>query len=269
MMTVETAISKTRRALTLGALLRWSLAAVVVLAFFMESKLASYGITSMGLLLAAGAVWFMLSINSVRGSRLAADSTNLIAAGQYEAAEQNIAEVIDSFSIFRTVKLLSLHHLAVLRHAQNRWQESAILCKALLKQRLGTTMSGLDRSSRLILAESLLELGDLQGVYDNLARLYDHRLSLREALNLMVVQTDYLSRISAWPAMLDKVMTKVEMAEMLPTTQAARTQALLALAARKANRPELSDWLKKRVELLMDVQKLCSARPLLWELWGR
>lgn len=267
MISVESAILKTRRSLTLGAILRWLLIASAVLAFLMEPLLANIGITAVSVLLIVGAVWIVLSFRSVRGSRLAADSSTLIAAGQYDAAEENIAEIMDTFSIFRTVKLMSLHHLAVLRHAQNRWQESAILCRALLKQRLGTAMSGLDRSSRLILAESLLELGDLQGVYENLIRLYDQRLSLREALNLVVVEMDYLARVGAWPQMLGQVMTKVDMAEMLPTIPAARTQAFLALAAKRVGRTDLLDWLRKRVELLTDVQKLCESRPMLKEVW--
>jgi hypothetical protein len=199
---------------------------------------------------------------------MAADSSSLIAAGQYDLAEEHIAESLKAFSIFRMAKLTSLHHLAVLRHAQNRWQESALLCRALLNQfRRTGGANDLDRSSRLILAESLLELGDLNGTYDNLIRLYDQRLSLREALNLMAVQLDYLSRIGAWETMLADVMAKVQMAELLPTLQAARAQTLMALAAKKLGRTDWADWLRRRVELLVDVQKLCTDRPMLWDVW--
>ena len=48
---------------------------------------------------------------------MAADSPSLIASGQFDEAEQEIEKVIRSFWLFRSVKLLSLHHLAVLRHA--------------------------------------------------------------------------------------------------------------------------------------------------------
>jgi hypothetical protein len=57
------------------------------------------------------------------------------------------------------------------------------------------------------------------------------------------------------------------MAELLPTTQSARTQAFLALAAKKKNREDWSEWLRRRVELLTDVQKLSADRPMLSELW--
>src|SRR3712207_6854480 len=51
------------------------------------------------------------------------------------------SQALRSFSLFRAVKLLSVHHLAVLRHAQKRWQDSAMLCRALLGQRLGSLQS--------------------------------------------------------------------------------------------------------------------------------
>jgi hypothetical protein len=262
----EHAILKARRGLTLGAILRWTLIAAVVVAVLAEPLLSASNYSSVSVLALVAGIWLTLSFISVRGSRIAADSSSLIAAGQYDRAERHIAQALDSFSIFRMVKLMCLHHLAVVRHAQNRWQEAAMLCRALLTQRLGDS-SGLGRSSRLILAESLLELGDLPGTYDNLNRLYRQRLSLREALNLLAVQTDYMARIGAWDAMLAQARTKVELAELMPTTPSARTQAFLSLAARKAGRTDWADWLRRRVELLVDVRKLCTDRPMLWDVW--
>jgi hypothetical protein len=266
MIPADRAITQVRRALTQSAILRWALIGVVAGAILVEPLLASSSDSAVTVLLAAAGVWLVLSFISVRGSRLAADSSSLIATGQYDRAERHIADALNSFSIFRMAKLMSLHHLAVLRHAQSRWQDSAMLCRALLTHRLGDS-SGLNRSSRLILAESLLELGDLRGTYENLASLYSQRLTLREALNLLAVQTDYLSRIGAWDAMLAQVKTRVELAELMPTLPSARTQAFLALAARKKVRHDWADWLRRRVELLVDVQKLCTDRPMLWDVW--
>lgn len=266
MITAQAAISKIRRDLAVGAVLRWALLASAGVAILVQPLVEGANISAMTVLLAVGAIWLVLSFRSVRGSRVAADSTSLIAAGQYELAEQHIAEAIGSFSIFRTMKLSVLHHLAVLRHAQNRWQESAMLCRALLRQGLDAA-NGLGRSSRLILAESLLELGDLAGVHENLMRLYEQRLTLREAMMLLVVQTDYLARIGAWEAMLSGIWTKVQLAELLPALPAARTQALLALAAKKTGQNQWREWLSRRVELIADVQKLCTDRPMLWEVW--
>src|SRR5690606_6640022 len=107
--------------------------------------------TMTGLILTAIAViWVMLSMQSARGSQMAQLSQSLIATGQWEQAESQIEQALKSFSLFRTSKLISLHHLALLRHAQNRFSEAATLCRALLGQRLGS-MEGLSKSSRLIL----------------------------------------------------------------------------------------------------------------------
>src|SRR6185436_9166930 len=149
------------------------------------------------------------------------------------------------FSLFRSNKLMSLHHLALLRHAQSRYPETATLCRALLGQRLGS-LSSLSKSSRLILADALLEMGDVRGAYDAFIRLHDQRLSLGEAVQLLVTEMDYSSRIASWDYMLSAVMTKVQLAELMPAQSSAVVQALLALAAKKMDRMELSDWLRRR-----------------------
>ena len=218
------------------------------------------------ILLIVGILWLVLSYRSVRGSRIAAASPSLIASGQYDAAEQRIVAAMHSFSLFRTVKLLTLHHLALLRHAQQRWQETVMLCRALLRQRLGPA-AGLGKSTHLILAEALLELGDLSGAHDCLLGLYDQRLTLGEAIRLQSVQLDYLSRVGAWDQMLQEVQTKIQLAELMPADGAARVQALLALAARRGGRDDLSTWLRRRVELLADPAELSRRRPILAELW--
>jgi hypothetical protein len=265
MISAQAAISRIRRDLTLGAILRWVLIVAGAVALFGQPIFASSSLTVLGLVVIVSAIWLVL--NSVRGSRIAADSSSLIAAGQFEPAEQQIAAAIKSFSIFRTARLLVLHHLAMLRHAQGRWQESALLCRALLGQRPGAA-GGLERSSRLILAQSLLELGDLSGVYESLSALYSQRLTLREALNLLVVQIEYLARIGAWDQMTVELGRRCELAELLPTAPSARVQALLALAARKTGRQHWADWLRARAELLVDAQTLRTAQPILGELWS-
>jgi len=217
-------------------------------------------------LLGVGSIWFWLSLNSARGSRAAAESPMLIAAGEFEAAERNIENTVRTFSLFRAVKLQSLHHLAILRHAQRRWQDSAALSRALLGQRLGP-LQPLSKSTRLLLADSLLEMNDLRGTYQAIAGLYQEELSLPELLNLMSVQLDYSARIGAWTSMIDSVMSKVQLAELLPAAAGARAQALLALAARQLGRTDLADWLAARAALLADPAKLVAERPMLGALW--
>ena len=261
MLSVETAISRVRRDITLAAVLK--------VAFFV----AVFGCLMIGpaylKMLALGGVcflWIWLSFTSVKGSRLAAESPFLIASGKYDEAEERIDQALNAFSLFRAAKLQALHQLAVLRHAQHRWQDSARLARALLHQRVASARA-ISRQSRLILAEALLEMNDLRGTYEAIAGLYQQRLSLAEVLKLMLIQLDYESRLGVWPAMVNDVASKVQLAELMPGDQAARAQSMLALAASKMERNDLSDWLRRRAELLTDVERLCAERPILRELW--
>jgi len=256
----QVAISKAKRDLTLARALKVILIATAVVCIAMGAKGAT-------VLAGLFAVWIVFTLRSARGSQMAADSTPLIAAGQFEEAEARIERSLRTFTVFGGAKLLSLHHLAVSRHAQRQWQDSVLLCRALLAQRLGS-FKGLSRSSRLILADSLLELGDLNGAQRAINDLFGDRLMLSEALNLLQVQLDYLSRIGAWEQVLHQVGKKAQLAELMPTGQAARVQAYLALAAKKTGRMELESWLRRRVELLVDVQQLLLQRPLLKQLWA-
>jgi hypothetical protein len=264
MISAENAIRALRRDLTLSSLLKFSLLATASLCLLFGPMYGS-GFTLTLAVLFIGGIWLVLSYRSAKGSSLAADSPILIATGQFDEAEQRIEQVLRSFSLFRAVKLLSLHHLAVLRHAQRRWRESALLSRALLHQRLGSLQS-ISRSSRLMLADSLLELGDLTGAHEALAGLYRERLSLGEAMNLLVVQLDYESRIGAWEAMMRNILSKVQLAELMPSASAAKAQALIALAALKLGRHDWAQWLARRAALLTDANALMADRPLLKEV---
>jgi hypothetical protein len=210
--------------------------------------------------------WVVLSHRSARGSYLAADSPSLIAAGQFEEAEQQIEPLIKTFWLFRSVKLMGVYHLAVLKHAQRKFRESAMLSEALLRQRM-RGMPTILRSTQLMLADSLLELGDIPGAYAALSDLYAQQLTLVEAMNLLMVQLDYEASIGAWPAMFENIARKVQLAELMPSTAAARTQGMLALAAKHVGRPDWVDWLVRRAELLTNIDELTAQRPILKELW--
>ena len=262
MIPVEVAIHRVRRDITLAVMLKGVFFAAVFACLLIgptQFKAAA--------LMAVGFLWVWLNVSSARGSQLAAESPSLIAAGQFDEAEKQIDLAMRTFSLFRAVKLQSLHQLALLRHAQHRWQESAALSRALLSKRMGPNR-GISRQSRLILAESLLEMNDLRGAYEAMAGLHQDRLPLREAISLLAVQLDYESRLGAWDRMMTDAPAKSQLIELMSASHAARSQALLALAARKLGRADWSDWLARRAELLADVQSLIAQRPMLEEVWG-
>ena len=263
------AISIFRRDLTRGTLLRGLLFVGAAACLGLSAAPMNKSIDGTMLLVGIGSVWLVLSYRSVKGQQLAAESPMLIAAGEFDQAEEQIEASLRSFSLFRGAKMLSLHHLALLRHAQKRWQDSADLCRTLLKQKLGS-MQAIARPSRLLLADALLELGDLHGSYTALASIYQERLSLGEAMNLLMIQLDYESRLGAWESMLPRGSSykRVQLAELMPAASSARSQAFMALAAKKMGRTDWSDWLRSRAELLADPADISRDRPVLSELWA-
>jgi hypothetical protein len=260
----EAAISRFRRDVTLARLVRGLFFAALLAAFLLP--FTPVALDPLLVLPVIACVFLVLTMGSVKGSRLITDSPTLIAAGRFDEAERRIEQALRGFSLFRHVKVLGLHHLALLRHAQKNWHESAMLCRALLAQR-GAATSGVARPARLMLADALLELGDTRGGGAAIDELVRQRLSLSEVLKLLAVQLDYQSRLGAWGDMTSGLTAKVQLAELMPSATAARTQALLALAARHTGRQDWSDWLRRRAELLADVQKLATERPVLWDLW--
>ncbi|MGA2582889.1 MAG: hypothetical protein ABSG31_06395 [Tepidisphaeraceae bacterium] len=267
MLSVDLTISRFRRDIVIAFLLR---AAMLIAAMACLIGAPVFGMHQNGALLLAliGGAWILLSYRSMQGTRIAAQSPSLIAAGQYEQAEHHIDTALRSFSLFSRAKLLSMHHLALLRHAQRRWREAALLCRALLSQRLGG-FRGLSKNTLLLLADSELQMGELTGAYEAMNGLFGYRLNLNESLTLQLLQLDYGSRIGAWDAMLQGLSLKVQLSELMPTLNAARSQALLALAALKSNQAELAQWLRRRAELLVDPQQIAADRPIVAELFAQ
>ena len=111
-------------------------------------------------------------------------------------------------------------------------------------------------------------MGDVRGAYDAFIHLHDERLALGEAVQLLLTEMDYASRVGAWNHMMQALMIKVQLAELMPTQSAAIVQALIALAAKKVRRMDVSEWLRRRAELLVDRDELVRQKPVLKELWS-
>ncbi len=265
MLSAQTAISTTRRGMTVGAAVR-GLMWVLVLGAAIAGPFYRPQVDVLVVLIFLAGLWTLLVVRSFRAARLTADFPQLVASGQFDQAESQIESTLRAFSLFRPAKLLALHQLAVLRHAQERYADAAAIARELLRQRLGR-LSGLSTSTFLILAQSSLELNDLASAGQALARLGGRRLAIGESLNLLALQLDYQSRIGAWPAMMSDWMPKVQLAEVMPAAPAAVSQALLALAANKIGRDDAAKWLGDRASLLADVQELVKQRPVLAALW--
>jgi hypothetical protein len=213
-----------------------------------------------------GGVWIALSVRSWQSTRLAAGVPQLLASGEFDEAERQIDRSLRAFSLFRPVKLVALHQLAVLRMAQGRFADAGALCREVLAHRVGR-FGGLSRSSRMMLAQAALEEGDATEAAGPLASLRGERLSLAESMNLLQIEMDYQTRCGQSQAVFAGFMGKVQLAEVMPSGSAARVQALIGLSALKLGRRDVAEWLRRRAELLADPVEMVRQRPALAELW--
>jgi len=259
----EQAIRLARSGIRRGALVRWALMLIGITGVVLAGAERT---PSIGPAMALGAAlaWVMLVVRSVRSQQDLLGVPVLLEHHHQEQADQIIAASLRAFSIFRAPRMQALQHLASIRHEQRRSQDAAALISELLRYRLSPTA----RTSLLLLrAESSLELNDLPAVHAALSSL-PPPASLGESMKLMQLQTDYCVRVGAWAAALDNLPWKVELAELLPTEDAAWVQGLLALAAQRSNLPEWRAWLQRRAELLGDRATLVQRQPLLNELFA-
>lgn len=270
MIDTRSAVNRVNRQLLLGMIIKVALGALLLGALLFKG----------GGIIAAAVIgaWVGIANASGRISRIVATAEAHLMARHFDEAEELLSQAIASFSISRTPKLLALMQLASLRRTQQRWADCALVCEALLKKRLGT-LSPLRKAIVLTYAQALLELDRAAAAGPLLQTLTHERLSLEESMQLLSVQTEFLARAGAWGQIIPDPATpldhpawstlnsRVQLAELMSAQQAARTQALMALAAQKVGQPAWALWLRSRAELLVEWRKLVGERPMLGELW--
>lgn len=214
----------------------------------------------------ASTVWFAVIVVSVRARRLAIDAVPLIAAGEFGLAEDRLSQSLRSFSILRSSRLLGLQQLALLRHSQSNWADVAKLCREVIDRQRPRERS-LDLPSRLMLAESLIELGEVQLAQREIGELAARRLALRETLVLTALQIETHVRAGEWPLATRNLEATLALAELMPPVVAARSHALLALAAKRQGLVDWHQFLALRARLLADLATLIRDRPFLREVF--
>jgi len=193
-------------------------------------------------------VWIYLNNLSARASSQLPHITAMIDSDP-PAAEHALAEQLRRRPLLRWIRLMLYHRLAMLRHRQHRFAESAAICHTLLMYPTGP---GRDSRAQLLLmlTESRLECRDVLGAYFALQSLHETRLSLVEHLQRLTLQTRYEVTIGADRAALRAAHQKIQLVELLPAPQCGAVHAMLATAARRADQQNLARWLWQRVELL-------------------
>lgn len=255
------AIALVRRWRWISVLLRLSLFAVLGAAIYVYEKGGGFVVIA-GMFI----LWTVLASLNARTRRLALDAGQHLAAGEFDLAEDRLTQSLNAFTLADSTKQFGLQQLAMLRHAQSRWADAAALARAFLSSR---RQAALDVPSRLVLAESLLEMGDLHAVARELDDLSRQRLNLRQTLVLTQLRLDLQARTGDFAAMIQQPHVVLALVELMPAAVSARCHALLAFAATKLGKTEWAIFLSRRAGLLGDVNALAESRPFLREVFPR
>jgi len=181
-------------------------------------------------------------------------------------AESMIATAIARKPLQRPVRLLLYHHLAVLRHRQQAYIETALIASTVLAE-IDRMSSGLGFGKRmirppvrtqllLILIESHLFNRDLHGAYHALIEAHRGERLLIQTLQLTGLQTQYEIAAGYFDCTVAEAVHRVQMAELMPAPQAGALHGLLAVAAQKVGQISLAQWCRQRGELLCSKEQL-------------
>ncbi len=243
------------RDLQLDLVLRRSAVMVAVLAIGAVVYLDRVGSTvgfALVVLLVVGWMW-MNSISA--GVWRSLPSVTAMISRDPESAEAGLAELMRRRPLVPWVRLLLYHRLAAIRHQQQRFGESAAICRELLNRSLGPVRK-VRGALLLMLAEASLQCRDLYGAYSALSELRRENLNVAERLQWLALQTRYEVLIGSDQAVLNGVRHKLLWAELMPADHCGAVHAMMYVAARRAGKTELADWLYRRSELLCDPTRL-------------
>ncbi|WP_432797908.1 hypothetical protein [Poriferisphaera sp. WC338] len=237
-----------RRQLAMDLFLRWvsGVGMVVLLVYVFGAGGDGIAFTLGVVLLIFG--WFALNAVNARTGRELSQMTGIIEIDP-AGAERWLAGVMERRPLIGWVRLMIYHRVAMLRHKQERFSESAAICRSVLGYRLGPA-EGTRGHLLLILSEASLEIGDIASAYSALRELYGMRVSLMEALQRLALQVRYELMSGNERAAVTGVDGKMEMAELLPGPQCGAVHEMLRIAAERCGEIELAMRLKARSELL-------------------
>lgn len=236
--------------------LRWMLVLVLPLLIVMFAEVVFSHATASGVLIFLIAIaWFAVNFISAQTWQRVTMLGRMMDEDQ-NAFEGNLLGALRRKPLHRTVRLMLYHRLAVLRHRQQRFIETACVCRAVLAQ---TRMGGAVQVRPhllLMMVESLLAMGDLWGAHAGLVELSRMKLSLVESLQCMGLRTRYMVAAGLDDAAMADLSRTVDMAELMPAAQCGVTHALLSIAAARAGHNDIADWLRRRAELICEPEQL-------------
>jgi|ERR1043166_9081937 tetratricopeptide (TPR) repeat protein len=205
----------------------------------------------------AGLAWVMLTVLSARQVRSANQAAAYLSAGRFDLAEQELTAALQTFSLYRTGKLLVCHNLAVVVHGQKNYIAAAELCDGIISLQRRSN-PGVGRVCRILLADCRLFLGDTLAAFKALQPLIRRRseLSLGEQLLLLPIELRCTVADGRYEDAVRDLPGTIRRAELLDSPRAALVHALLAKACKALGREAQGRRLEERAELYHDLSEL-------------
>ncbi len=215
-----------------------------------------------GLFIASLIVWVLSLLNSSQLMRQVRTAGALLSIGQLDDAEIWLLRTLQRFTLSIRTKTLALQHCASLFFHRDAHAEVVKICRSLLGERL-VGLKQVWINARLMLADSLLMLDQVNEAYEAIRPVYDTKLSLADRMKLLPIQLRYELAAGYPTAALQNLPEKLQMAELLESPRAALVHALLAEACRRNHMPELEAYLARRAWLYHDLDSVASRYPVI------
>lgn len=239
-----------QRRLAMDTATKWTLWGLLLLSLLASLMSGPLGIPGLGMApLPAIVAWVAMTFASARVTRELPRITALVLTNS-EDAELAIQRALGPLPMMRWVRLQVYHRLAVLRHRQGRFDDTAAICENLMAYPLGPG-KGVATHVLLMLAESRLTLGQTPAAYPALLRLHQRELGLAESLQYAALQTRYEFMMGRADQAASDWASKAQWAELLPMPAAGIATQTLAQACAQAGLNEPARWLKTRAELML------------------
>ncbi|HSW45011.1 MAG TPA: hypothetical protein VLM89_05525 [Phycisphaerae bacterium] len=252
-----------RRQMVALRFLRWM--AVVLLAAAMVA-LPKAGIMpawsilliGLGLLVPAG----LLIVHSFRLAREIQAGGVLLSIGKLDDAAAWLKRGLSRFALSGRAKIMAAQLLASLLQRRGEHEDAVTVCREVLRQPL-RRLQYVWVNTRLMLADSLLILGHLQEACETLRPIHGVPIPLEARLRLLPIQLRYELTAGDAGSAASELPEKVRLAELMDSSSAALTHALLAEACRRLDRSAERDFLAARANLYHDLGPLASQQPLI------
>ncbi len=187
-------------------------------------------------------------------------ATILISQDRPAQAVPFLVATLEQFSLLRFNKLLAMLHLARIACLQKDYTTAVSLAGEILRHDL-SRRKGLTVRASLLMADSLMELGDAEGAGQTLARLHGRKLRLAERLQVLPVLLRWQMLSGKYVQAVLGLEEKVQLAGLMESEPACLVHVLLAAAAQSRQMREASRFLLRRARLHYDLATLAQRNP--------